>query len=540
MFSNYFQSLPLPTDLFVGSYDIRLVILSFLVATAASYIALDLAGRLRDINNTPFQTKLWLLGGSIAMGCGIWSMHFIGMLSFTIPGLTLQYDLLWTLISLFVAIIASGFALYLLKSSTIRLEQYIAGGIVLGLAIASMHYTGMEAMLISLNIRYLPGLFLLSIIIAITASEAALWLAIKSNSVVLRLRQRIKVFSAIIMGAAICGMHYTAMAASIFTPLCLSPLAPRTPTPLHLSLDPTILAISIAGMTLVILAIAFVASTYKDSLNQQLYEQARQLGMAEISASVLHNVGNIMNSVSVSSNTVLESLASSKLTNLQNCCDMLNEHKDNLSDFLTKDPRGLKLIEFLNLLSQHLKEEHNVMADEMRRLSTNLKMIITIISTQQHLSKVISLEEIYDINDMLDDAILIAGIHLKKEIILTRTYEKIHPVKIDKGKIMEVLVNLLRNAKDAVMSSPQTDKHITVKTSYLTPATLRIEVTDNGVGIEAENLIKIFNYGFTTKKDGHGFGLHTSTITVNQLGGKLHVESEGKGKGASFIIDLAV
>ena len=222
-----------------------------MVAVFASYIALDLTGRLRDRNNTQMSSLLWLIGGAVAMGAGIWSMHFIGMLSFKIPGIVLQYDLLWTSLSLVVAILASGFALFLLKASLINIIHLVTGGIILGLAIASMHYTGMAAMLITLNIRYLPGLFLLSILVAVVASEAAIWMALKSNTVILRLRSRIKFASAIIMGLAICGMHYTGMAASIFT-ACATPVFNDGQ-----GLDPTILSMAIAAITFVILVSLF-------------------------------------------------------------------------------------------------------------------------------------------------------------------------------------------------------------------------------------------------------------------------------------------
>jgi NO-binding membrane sensor protein with MHYT domain len=191
MIWRFFQKLPIPADQLIGSYDIRIVLLSIFVAISASYIALDMTGRLRDISNTPREAFLWLVGGAIAMGSGIWSMHFIGMLSFSIPGLTLHYDKWWTVLSLFLVIIASGFALFLLKAKTVRIAHYILGGIILGLAIATMHYMGMEALLISLDIRYLSGLFFLSILIAIVASEAALYFALKSNQVVFNSRASI-------------------------------------------------------------------------------------------------------------------------------------------------------------------------------------------------------------------------------------------------------------------------------------------------------------------------------------------------------------
>jgi len=263
----------------------------------------------------------------------------------------------------------------------------------LGFAIASMHYTGMEAMLITLNIRYLPNLFFLSILIAITASEAALWLALKSNQVMLRVRNRIKFVSAIIMGVAICGMHYTGMAASIFTPLCVPSLVTGANT-----LDPTLLSMGIAGVTFIILSVAFFASSYKEALNQQQFEMARQLGMAEISASVLHNVGNVLNSVNVSANLVTEKTTSSKLVGLEKLSTLFTEHKHDLATFLTTDSNGVKATEFLNKLAEYWRKEQDSISEEMAMLNKNIELIKEIITTQQDLSKVTDLEQIISIN----------------------------------------------------------------------------------------------------------------------------------------------
>ncbi|KTD69686.1 sensory box histidine kinase/response regulator [Legionella steelei] len=134
MYTDFFQVNALPPNQLLGIYDPKLVVLSFFVAMMASYVALDLTGRLRDRSNTKKEVRLWLLGGAIAMGSGIWSMHFIGMLSFTIPGLVLKYDLLWTILSLFVAILASCFALFLLKKSIINIVHLLAGGFILGVS----------------------------------------------------------------------------------------------------------------------------------------------------------------------------------------------------------------------------------------------------------------------------------------------------------------------------------------------------------------------------------------------------------------------
>ncbi len=528
----FFQSFPLPINRYIGGYDTYLIGLSYVVAVFASYIALDLVGRLRDKNNTKASSMLWLLGGAIAMGAGIWSMHFIGMLSFRIPGLSLQYDLFWTLISLLVAILASGFALYLLKISVINVVHLIGGGVILGLAIASMHYTGMEGMLITLNIRYLPSLFLLSIIIAILASEAAIWLALKSNKVIMRHRNRMKFCSAIIMGIAICGMHYTGMAASIFTPLC-SP----TLTPVGGTLDPTILAMTIAAVTLVILGVAFFASNYKEALNLQQYEQARQLGMAEISASVLHNVGNVLNSVNVSANTIAEKIVSSQSNNLDKLANLLNEHKTDLSAFLTTDPRGMKVLDYINNLAKYQQNEQQKLSDEIKIVIKHISTIRDIISTQQTLSKTAEMENIVLINDVLDEAMLVSGLDLKKDIKIEKNYKKMSSCLVDKVKLLQVLVNLLCNAKDALHQSSQDNKTISISTS-LENNTILIEVRDNGIGIEPSTMNKIFYYGYTTKESGHGFGLHTSALVMHELGGDIQVKSEGLGKGAVFTLSL--
>jgi NO-binding membrane sensor protein with MHYT domain len=297
MLSDYFQLGPIPADAMSGTYDLRVVILSYLVAVFASYIALDITGRLRDISNTQLSKTLWICGGACAMGAGIWSMHFIGMLAFTMPGMSMDYDPFWTGLSMLVAIFASGFALYLLKIDVINVTQLAAGGVLFGIAIVTMHYLGMQAMTKHVVIHYMPSIYALSIFIAIFASEAALWLALKSNQVVVELRTRLKIISALIMGAAICGMHYTGMWAAVFTPL---------PTPMDMgpALNPQLLALSIAVVTFVILGIAFFVSNYKEALNQQQLEAARQIGMAEVAVSVLHNVGNVLNSLYVSSNLV--------------------------------------------------------------------------------------------------------------------------------------------------------------------------------------------------------------------------------------------
>jgi NO-binding membrane sensor protein with MHYT domain len=529
VYDSYFQLNALPADRLIGVYDIRLVFLSFIVAVFASYIALDFTGRLRE-NNTTRSRILWLIGGAVAMGAGIWSMHFIGMLSLTVPGITLQYDTFWTVFSLVVAILASGFALYILQVSVINIIHLVSGGVLLGLAIACMHYTGMAGLLISLNIRYLPGIFILSILIAIVASEAAIWFALKSTMVVLRWQHRIKIISAIIMGFAICGMHYTSMAASVFTPLCVA-VSNNTQT-----LDPAILSVIIAAVTFVILGLASFTSSYKEAINQEKMELARELGMSEIATSVLHNVGNVLNSVNVSTGAITEKISSSKLTGLEELAQLLNEHKADLVEFITQDARGIHVPAYTNQLAVCWRKEQHYVLNEIACLSKNVALIKDIISTQQTLTKTTGLKQIISINDLIDEVLLISGVNLVKEIDVEKQYSKIQGINVDKVKLLQILDNLLRNAKESLLDS--SNKTISIKTEVINQEKISIKIADNGKGILSENVNKIFIFGFTTKKEGHGFGLHTSALAARELGGEIHVESEGINKGATFSLTI--
>jgi NO-binding membrane sensor protein with MHYT domain len=532
MWTDFFQFGPLPLNQIEGFYDMRLVILSYLVATFASYIALDITGRLRDASNTRYASLLWLLGGAFAMGAGIWSMHFIGMLAFNMPGMNMVFDPWWTVLSMLVAILASSFALYLLKAKVIKTIHLVLGGVILGISIASMHYVGMHAMKIMVNIHYLPSLFLLSILIAIIASEAALYLALKSNQVIPTMRFRLKLISAFIMGAAICGMHYTGMTAAVFTPI--EPMIMQSS-----SLNPEILAISIAGVTFLILGIAILASTYKEAQNQKMLATARQAGMAEVAASVLHNVGNVLNSVNVSAVMVGEQIAKSKLSQLTLLSHLLNEHANDLHQFISEDPRGSQLPAFIKGLSDYWIVQQDTLNEEINLLIKNIEHIKNIISMQQNLSKVKKMNEVVSIEKTLEEALFITGIETNHpDVIIERKFRSLHPIIIDKVKLLQILVNLLHNAKEALIESNNHPKKIKLKITFNGKDKCSILIEDNGIGIPSKNLTYIFSYGFTTKKEGHGFGLHSCALAAKEMGGTIIANSEGLGKGAQFELEL--
>lgn len=197
-----------------GSYDYRLVALSVLIAVFASFAALDLAGRTTAASGRV--RLIWLAGGAMAMGAGIWSMHYIGMLAFSLP-MPVLYDWPTVLLSLIAAVFASGVALFIVSRNTMGWPRALAGSAIMGGGIATMHYTGMAAMRLPAMCAYEPRLLTLSVALAIVISLVALLLTFRFREDA-KASASWKVAAAIVMGSAIPVMHYTGMAAARFTP----------------------------------------------------------------------------------------------------------------------------------------------------------------------------------------------------------------------------------------------------------------------------------------------------------------------------------
>jgi NO-binding membrane sensor protein with MHYT domain len=238
----------------VGIYNLSLVVLSLAVAALASYTALDLAGRVSPSRGN--SSWIWLFAGAFSMGTGIWSMHFIGMLAFRLP-IPMAYDLLLTMLSMVIAIIVSGFALFVMRRPTLTGSNLSMGAAIMGFGICAMHYTGMAAMRMSPPIRYDPPLFIASVIIAIVASMAALWIAFQLRQKHSAMAVLAKLGSAGVMGLAITGMHYTGMAAAHFAPdsICLAADATG-------GMTNSALAVMIGMITLIILTGTLVISAF--------------------------------------------------------------------------------------------------------------------------------------------------------------------------------------------------------------------------------------------------------------------------------------
>jgi PAS domain S-box-containing protein len=276
-----------------------------------------------------------------------------------------------------------------------------------------------------------------------------------------------------------------------------------------------------------------------DKLNRKLMETSRQAGMSEVATGVLHNVGNVLNSVNVSVSVIHDQLDRSQAANLGKVSALLDAHRDHLGDFLTQDAKGRRIPEFLTHLGGALEEEHSQIAREMQTLQHNLEHIKEIVAMQQSYAQVAGVTEDLPVASLVEDAIRMnEGAFLRHGVQIQRQFGVVPLVRVDKHKVLQILVNVFRNAKYAMDATGRTDKLLTVGVSTNGDGRVKVILRDNGIGIPAENLIRIFGHGFTTKKDGHGFGLHSGANAAKEMGGLLYAESEGVGQGATFVLEL--
>jgi PAS domain S-box-containing protein len=278
-----------------------------------------------------------------------------------------------------------------------------------------------------------------------------------------------------------------------------------------------------------------------ERVNRELIEVSRAAGMAEVATGVLHNVGNVLNSVNVSALLISDRLGKSRATHLTSVSNLLKENADNLSYFLTRDPRGRMLPKFIQTLAERLEVEQAETLSEAERLAKNISHIKDIVATQQSYARVSGLMESLPASELVEDALGMNGAAFDRHHVeVIRDFANVPPVHVDKHKVLQILVNLIRNAKYAVSESSRAEKRITVRIAKSGKQRVKIVVADNGIGIEKKNLVRIFEHGFTTKEDGHGFGLHSAALAANEMSGSLSVRSAGRGKGATFTLDLPI
>ncbi len=272
--------------------------------------------------------------------------------------------------------------------------------------------------------------------------------------------------------------------------------------------------------------------------HRELLDASRKAGMAEVATGVIHNVGNVLNSVNVSATLVANKLRNSKAANIGRVAALLAEHKGDVAGFLTKDPRGLMVPGYLTLLAESLGSEQADLITEIEDLRKNIEHIKEIVAMQQSYGRTSGVIESISVTDIVEDVLRVnSGSLARHDIETIRDFQAKPIVAADKHRIMQILINLVRNAKHACDDSGRPDKKITVRVTS-DDRSAKIAITDNGIGVPAENLERIFNHGFTTRKNGHGFGLHSGALAAKDLGGSLHVQSAGTGQGATFILEL--
>jgi PAS domain S-box-containing protein len=275
-------------------------------------------------------------------------------------------------------------------------------------------------------------------------------------------------------------------------------------------------------------------------LHRNLVDVSRQAGMAEMANGILHNVGNTLNSVTVSAGMLSQRLRTLRVSGVARASMLLREQAHDLASFFTRDPRGQQFPQYLELLAQRLTTEQEALLAEVVMLDQSVEHIKAVVSMQQSHARVTGVVEQVTVPQLLDDALRLHTVSFERVGIQVRTdyAPSLPPVLVDRHKLLQILINLLSNARHALLDSPQPDKRMCLRVERTPEGRLRIQVADNGVGILAENLPRIFTQGFTTKKDGHGFGLHISALAAGEMGGSLTCASVGPGQGATFTIEL--
>lgn len=276
-----------------------------------------------------------------------------------------------------------------------------------------------------------------------------------------------------------------------------------------------------------------LANTYK-----RLMEASRVAGMAEVATGVLHNVGNVLNSVNVSATVLADGMRTSRVSNVAKLSALLHQHSGDLAGFLQSDPKGRAVLPFLDSLADHLAGEQQRFVAEVESLRGNVDHIKQIVARQQSFAHAGGLLESLSAAELIEDALRMNSVALARDgVKIERAFAAVPPAFAERHKVLQILINVLQNAKQAISASGRPDGrlHLAINRDG---EKVRIAVTDNGVGIAPTNLTRIFQHGFTTKPDGHGFGLHSSANAAREMQGQLYAQSEGEGRGATFILEL--
>jgi signal transduction histidine kinase len=277
----------------------------------------------------------------------------------------------------------------------------------------------------------------------------------------------------------------------------------------------------------------------RQELQLQLHDASRQAGMAEVATGVLHSVGNVLNSLGVSASLVQSGLRDSRAGNVQRIAALLTEQSDRVGEFMEGDERGRQIPSYLAQLGEQLVTDNKNLAREARAIVAHVEHICKIVAAQQTYARRGGVNESVDLAELLDNAIALNfGADAGTGVQINRRYDSVPPLTLDRHKLIQILGNFLSNARHALKDRPEGQRLLTLRIRAQPSDWLIIEVEDSGVGIDADTLGRLFEFGFTTKADGHGFGLHSSAILAKELGGDVSGHSEGPGRGARFTLRL--
>src|SRR6476619_3830527 len=458
-----------------GTCDPYLVALSILVAAFASYTAFDLGGRVAAARG--LARRVWLAAAAITMGGGIWSMHFIAMLAFIMPT-PMSYNIGLTTLSLVVAMFVTGGGFFVIGRHSGSLLRLVLSGFFMGLGIAAMHYTGMAAMREHVDLSYDRIFVALSLIIAIGASTAALWLAFRTTD----LGQ--KLIAAVVMGLAISGMHYTAMGGTTF-----AAHGPVFEVHGYASLDQTNLALAVAGTTFVILAAALIASLSEQKRAEEALREVqadlahvtRVTTLGEIAASIAHEVNQPLAAV---------------VANAEACLRWLD--------------RGTPDLDAARRSVEWIIDDANRASEVIRRVRA--------LANKSDVEKAP-----LDINDVVKEVIaLVQGELVSHRVSLRMEVANALPVvPADRVELQQVVINLVMNGIEAMQSVTDRPRELLIRSLQDETQQVLVSVTDCGVGISAENADRLFKAFFTTKTNGMGMGLSICRSIIEAHGGRL-------------------
>jgi predicted ATPase/signal transduction histidine kinase/tRNA A-37 threonylcarbamoyl transferase component Bud32 len=270
----------------------------------------------------------------------------------------------------------------------------------------------------------------------------------------------------------------------------------------------------------------------------QLVDTARAAGMAEIASNVLHNVGNVLTSAGINVEQLRGAVAASRLGRFAHLSALLKEHKAGLVEFLTNDPRGRILPDYLLALSEELHQERGKLLASVNEMNQHIEHIRAIVQVQQDYAKTSLILDEWDLAQLIEDSLRfqLAALH-RHGVSVKREFAPVPRVRVDKHRVLQILINLISNAKYAMDEAPEGQRHLCVRLTAQGNVA-RVQLVDSGKGFPQELRKQLFVHGFTTRKEGHGFGLHSSALAAQIMGGRLLLESEGPGKGATATLEL--